>query len=82
MEKRSGRRREWPQCESLSSYHSEEAQSDPLLPASRYMLHPFAIMTMLARSSIAFSNLFLALALDTALGGTCAFSRTSPDLRD
>lgn len=39
-------------------------------PPRRYMLHPFAIVTTLARSSIAFSNLFLALALDTALGGT------------
>lgn len=34
-----------------------------------YMLHPFAIATTLARSSIAFSNLFLALALNTALDG-------------
>ncbi|KWU45106.1 hypothetical protein RHOSPDRAFT_16968, partial [Rhodotorula sp. JG-1b] len=49
---------------------AREAQSDPLLPSSRYMLHPFAIVTTLARSSIAFSNLFLALALDTALGGS------------
>lgn len=33
------------------------------------MLHPFAVVTMLARSTAAFSNLFLALALDAALGG-------------
>ena len=79
MEKRSGRRREWPQCKSLLSYRRKEERSDRLLLARRYMLHPFAITTTLARSSIAFSNLFLALALDTALGGTCAFSRTSPE---
>ncbi|GAA5867585.1 hypothetical protein JCM3774_001519 [Rhodotorula dairenensis] len=37
--------------------------------AAIYMLHPFAIATTLARSTIAFSNLFLALALNTALDG-------------
>ncbi|GAA5958404.1 hypothetical protein JCM8115_002456 [Rhodotorula mucilaginosa] len=42
----------------------------PARVAALYMLHPFAIMTTLARSSIAFSNLFLALALDTALRGS------------
>ncbi|BGP57475.1 hypothetical protein JCM8202_002033 [Rhodotorula sphaerocarpa] len=35
-----------------------------------YMLHPFAVVTALARSTTAFSNLFLALSLEAALDGT------------
>ncbi|GAA5985128.1 hypothetical protein JCM10908_002533 [Rhodotorula pacifica] len=42
----------------------------PARVAAIYMLHPFTITTTLARSTIAFSNLFLALALDTALDGS------------
>ncbi|GAA6020393.1 hypothetical protein JCM11491_000335 [Sporobolomyces phaffii] len=38
--------------------------------ATLYLLHPFAIATTLARSSVVFSNLFLALALESAVSGS------------
>lgn len=39
------------------------------LAPRRHMLHPFAVVTALARSTTAFSNLFLALSLEAALDG-------------
>ncbi|GAA5869291.1 hypothetical protein JCM16303_000417 [Sporobolomyces ruberrimus] len=38
--------------------------------ATLYLLHPFAIATTLARSSVVFTNLFLALALESAVSGS------------
>ncbi|GAA5946675.1 hypothetical protein JCM3765_000345 [Sporobolomyces pararoseus] len=38
--------------------------------ATLYLLHPFAIATTLARSSVVFSNLFLALSLESAVSGS------------
>ncbi|BGP19077.1 hypothetical protein JCM10213_006656 [Rhodosporidiobolus nylandii] len=38
--------------------------------AAIYLFHPFSIATTLARSSVVFSNLFLALALESALAGS------------
>ncbi|GAA5972622.1 hypothetical protein JCM21900_006765 [Sporobolomyces salmonicolor] len=38
--------------------------------AAIYLLHPFSVATTLARSSTVFSNLFLALALESAVAGS------------
>jgi phosphatidylinositol glycan class U len=45
----------------------------------RYLLHPFAIATNLARSTVVFSNLFLALSLESAISGERP-STLSPNL--
>lgn len=41
------------------------------LVATSYLLHPFGIATQLARSTIVFSNFFVALAIASALAGAC-----------
>ncbi|GAA6007198.1 hypothetical protein JCM10207_001543 [Rhodosporidiobolus poonsookiae] len=38
--------------------------------AALYLFHPFSLLTTLARSSVVFSNLFVALALESALSGS------------
>ncbi|GAA5990051.1 hypothetical protein JCM11641_001487 [Rhodosporidiobolus odoratus] len=47
-----------------------EEKWSPATVAAIYLFHPFSIATTLARSGVTFSNLFLALALESALVGS------------